>query len=140
MIFLVSLPCLSECSIVYYVILMQENGDGSEPHSRARTPSPERDKHSRPSKRRKLRHKVLKFTDGTALFPHFTLNDANRRFTPVVTKGIITESEARELFNLYGHVPLISSLLLTTVIYPRFYHGCSTFLYVNGLAQLRPFS
>ncbi|KAF9447804.1 hypothetical protein P691DRAFT_760464 [Macrolepiota fuliginosa MF-IS2] len=68
----------------------KENGDGSEPHSRARTPSPERDRHSRPSKRRKIRHKILKFTD-------------------VVTKGIITESEARELFNI-------------------FYHGCSTFL------------
>ncbi|KXN85678.1 Transcriptional activator of proteases prtT [Leucoagaricus sp. SymC.cos] len=68
----------------------KENGDGSEPHSRARTPSPERDRHLRPSKRRKLRHKVLKFTD-------------------VVTKSIITESEARELFKI-------------------FYRGCSTFL------------
>ncbi|KAJ3575974.1 hypothetical protein NP233_g731 [Leucocoprinus birnbaumii] len=66
----------------------KENGDGSEPHSRARTPSPERQ--IRPSKRRKLRHKVLKFTD-------------------VVTKGIITEAEARNLFEI-------------------FYNGCSTFL------------
>ncbi|KAF9015547.1 hypothetical protein BDQ17DRAFT_1341258 [Cyathus striatus] len=69
----------------------KENGDGnSEPHSRTRTPSPERQ--SRPSKRRKIRHKLP-----TLIFPD------------VVTKSIIPESEARDLFRI-------------------FYHGCSTFL------------
>ncbi|KDR85368.1 hypothetical protein GALMADRAFT_234194 [Galerina marginata CBS 339.88] len=69
----------------------KENGDSSEPHSRTRTPSPERQ--SRPSKRRKIRHKL----------PH------GSTFPDVVTKGIITEAEARELFKI-------------------FYDGCSTFL------------
>ncbi|TFK36876.1 hypothetical protein BDQ12DRAFT_686019 [Crucibulum laeve] len=68
----------------------KENGDGSEPHSRTRTPSPERQ--SRPSKRRKIRHKLPTLT-----------------FPDVVTKNIISESEARELFRI-------------------FYNGCSTFL------------
>lgn len=48
--------------------MSQENGDSSEPHSRTRTPSPERQ--SRPSKRRKIRHKlppVLTFPDGDLL-------------------------------------------------------------------------
>ncbi|KAJ2932671.1 hypothetical protein H1R20_g4425, partial [Candolleomyces eurysporus] len=66
----------------------KENGEGSEPQSRTRTPSPERS--SRPSKRRKTNH------------PSPTFHD-------VVTKGIITEDEARELFKI-------------------FYDGCSTFL------------
>lgn len=69
----------------------KENGDSSEPHSRTRTPSPERQ--SRPSKRRKIRHKL----------PH------GLQFPDVVTKNIITEGEARELFKI-------------------FYDGCSTFL------------
>ncbi|KAF9527784.1 hypothetical protein CPB83DRAFT_767806 [Crepidotus variabilis] len=62
-----------------------------EPHSRARTPSPERQ--SRPSKRRKIKH----------MLPQPVT------FQDVITKQIISESDARELFNL-------------------FYHGCSTFL------------
>ncbi|KAF8898911.1 hypothetical protein BD779DRAFT_1666670 [Infundibulicybe gibba] len=69
----------------------KENGDSSEPHSRARTPSP--DRQSRPTKRRKTRHKP----------PHGLI------FPDVVSKKIITEIEARELFNI-------------------FYRGCSTFL------------
>ncbi|KAF9456161.1 hypothetical protein BDZ94DRAFT_1292962 [Collybia nuda] len=69
----------------------KENGDSSEPQSRARTPSP--DRQSRPSKRRKIRHRL-----------HRSLT-----FPDVVTKNIITEVDARELFAL-------------------FYHGCSTFL------------
>ncbi|KAF8167734.1 hypothetical protein B0H34DRAFT_682848 [Crassisporium funariophilum] len=69
----------------------KETGDSSEPHSRTRTPSPERN--SRPSKRRKIRHKLPQ----------------GLTFPDVVTKGIITEADARELFKI-------------------FYHGCSTFL------------
>ncbi|PFH54822.1 hypothetical protein AMATHDRAFT_72582 [Amanita thiersii Skay4041] len=65
----------------------KENGDGTESHSRTRTPSPERQ--PRPSKRRKHLHKLT--------------------FPDVVTKNIITETEARELFAI-------------------FYGGCSTFL------------
>ncbi|GLB35988.1 putative fungal specific transcription factor [Lyophyllum shimeji] len=69
----------------------KENGDSSGPHSRARTPSP--DRQGRPLKRRKIRHKL-----------HRSLT-----FPDVVTKNIISESEARELFKI-------------------FYRGCSTFL------------
>jgi hypothetical protein len=69
----------------------KENGDSSEPQSRTRTPSPERQ--SRPSKRRKLRHRIPRVLT----------------FPDVVTKNIITEVDARELFRI-------------------FYHGCSTFL------------
>jgi hypothetical protein len=68
----------------------KENGDSSEPQSRARTPSPDRE--SRPTKRRKVRHKVR-----------------GGVYQDVVTKGIISEKEARELFRI-------------------FFHGCSTFL------------
>ncbi|KAG5729514.1 hypothetical protein E4T56_gene4612 [Termitomyces sp. T112] len=68
----------------------KENGDSSGPQSRARTPSP--DRLGRPSKRRKIRHKHRNLT-----------------FPDVVTKNIISEVEARELFSI-------------------FYHGCSTFL------------
>ncbi|KAH6916892.1 hypothetical protein BKA70DRAFT_1250880 [Coprinopsis sp. MPI-PUGE-AT-0042] len=66
----------------------KEGGDYSEPQSRARTPSPHR---SRPSKRRKIRH-----------MPSPAFHD-------IVTKGIISEDEARELFKI-------------------FFDGCSTFL------------
>ncbi|KAF7306766.1 Fungal-trans domain-containing protein [Mycena indigotica] len=66
-----------------------ENGDSSGPHSRGRTPSP--DPQSR--KRRKLHHKSR---------PAYIFPD-------VVTKNIVSEAEARELFRI-------------------FYHGCSTFL------------
>ncbi|KAH7910701.1 hypothetical protein BJ138DRAFT_1008198 [Hygrophoropsis aurantiaca] len=70
----------------------KENGEASsEPQSRARTPSPERQ--SRPTKRRKVRHKVPR----------------GMVFPDVVTKNIISEADARELFRI-------------------FYHGCSTFL------------
>ncbi|KAF8078785.1 hypothetical protein FPV67DRAFT_1466466 [Lyophyllum atratum] len=69
----------------------KENGDSSGPHSRARTPSP--DRQGRPSKRRKIRHKLQR----------------SLTFPDVVTKNIISEAEARELFNI-------------------FYRGCSTFL------------
>ncbi|KAF5388490.1 hypothetical protein D9757_004585 [Collybiopsis confluens] len=68
-----------------------ENGDSSEPQSRARTPTPERQ--SRPTKRRKLRHRIPRVLT----------------FPDVVTKNIISEADARELFRI-------------------FYHGCSTFL------------
>nr|GAT47837.1 predicted protein [Mycena chlorophos] len=66
-----------------------ENGDSSGPHSRGRTPSP--DPQSR--KRRKIHHR----SRPTYIFPD------------VVTKNIVPEAEARELFRI-------------------FYHGCSTFL------------
>ncbi|EKM61311.1 uncharacterized protein PHACADRAFT_168746 [Phanerochaete carnosa HHB-10118-sp] len=69
----------------------QENGEGSEPQSRPRTSSPE-PRHPRPAKRRKTAPQIV----------HTILPD-------VVTKKIIPESEARELFRI-------------------FYHGCSTFL------------
>ncbi|PPQ67094.1 hypothetical protein CVT25_005695 [Psilocybe cyanescens] len=69
----------------------KENGDNSEPHSRTRTPSPERQ--LRPSKKRKLQHKLP---------PSLTFPD-------VVTKNIIAEQDARDLFKI-------------------FYDGCSTFL------------
>ncbi|KAL0071822.1 hypothetical protein AAF712_000744 [Marasmius tenuissimus] len=65
----------------------KENGE----YSRNRTPTPERQ--TRPAKRRKLRHK----------------NPRMLTFPDVVTKNIISEQEARELFRI-------------------FYHGCSTFL------------
>ncbi|KAF9270061.1 hypothetical protein L218DRAFT_952259 [Marasmius fiardii PR-910] len=65
----------------------KENGD----IGRVRTPTPERQ--TRPAKRRKLRHRSQRMLT----------------FPDVVTKNIITETEARELFRLY-------------------YHGCSTFL------------
>lgn len=69
----------------------QEHCDSSGSHSRERTPPP--DRQTRPSKRRKMHHKL-----------HRSLT-----FPDVVTKNIISEDQARELFNL-------------------FYHGCSTFL------------
>ncbi|KIJ68212.1 hypothetical protein HYDPIDRAFT_106363 [Hydnomerulius pinastri MD-312] len=70
----------------------KESGEASsEPQSRARTPSPERQ--SRPTKRRKIRHKAPR----GIIFPD------------VVTKNLIPEHEARELFRI-------------------FYAGCSTFL------------
>ncbi|KAL4241807.1 Protease transcriptional activator prtT [Abortiporus biennis] len=70
----------------------QENGGESEPQSRARTSSPD-PRQSRPAKRRKVHHKSTRFMT----------------FPDVVTKNIIPEAEARELFRI-------------------FYHGCSTFL------------
>ncbi|KAF9244539.1 hypothetical protein BU15DRAFT_85917 [Melanogaster broomeanus] len=70
----------------------KESGEASsEPQSRARTPSPERQ--TRPTKRRKIRHKIPR----GLVFPD------------VVTKNLIPEHEARELFRI-------------------FYAGCSTFL------------
>ncbi|EIW86878.1 hypothetical protein CONPUDRAFT_134221 [Coniophora puteana RWD-64-598 SS2] len=90
----------------------KENGEmSSEPQSRTRTPSPERQ--GRPPKRRKIRHRVPR----GAVFPD------------VVTKNIIPEFEARELFRI-------------------FYQGCSTFLPVfdsnvdtfDGLHERSPFA
>ncbi|KIJ21916.1 hypothetical protein PAXINDRAFT_159912 [Paxillus involutus ATCC 200175] len=70
----------------------KESGEASsEPQSRARTPSPERQ--TRPAKRRKIRHKIPR----------------GMVFPDVVTKNLIPEHEARELFRI-------------------FYAGCSTFL------------
>ncbi|KAI0785462.1 hypothetical protein BC629DRAFT_1517230 [Irpex lacteus] len=71
-----------------------ENGGESEAPSRARTASPE-PRHVRPAKRRKTQHKQTV----PSILPD------------VVTKNIIPEAEARELFRI-------------------FYHGCSTFLSV----------
>ncbi|KAG7099044.1 hypothetical protein E1B28_000922 [Marasmius oreades] len=65
----------------------KENGE----ISRARTPTPERQ--TRPAKRRKLRHRSQRMLT----------------FPDVVTKNIISDVEAHELFRI-------------------FYHGCSTFL------------
>ncbi|ESK98052.1 hypothetical protein Moror_488 [Moniliophthora roreri MCA 2997] len=76
----------------------KENGENGEPYSRHRTPTPERQ--TRPAKRRKLRHRAPR----SLMFPD------------VVTKNVITESEARELFRI-------------------FYHGCSTFLPVFDSAN-----
>lgn len=70
----------------------KENGEASEPPSRARTASPD-PRQPRPAKRRKVNHKQPRATN----------------FPDVVTKNIILEPEARELFRI-------------------FYHGCSTFL------------
>ncbi|KAI0249491.1 hypothetical protein BJV78DRAFT_1226546 [Lactifluus subvellereus] len=70
----------------------RENGEASDPQSCTRSPSPDVGSR-RPSKRQKFRHKpprVLKFPD-------------------VVSKGIISEAEATDLFKI-------------------FFHGCSTFL------------
>jgi hypothetical protein len=80
---------------------MQENGDSSEPHSRTRTPSPERQ--SRPSKRRKIRHKLphgLQFPDGKSQPRFHRKSFSEVTFSTVVTKNIITENEARELFKM----------------------------------------
>ncbi|KAL6310152.1 hypothetical protein BKA93DRAFT_757710 [Sparassis latifolia] len=68
----------------------ENGGEVSEPPSRARTASPDA-RQPRPAKRRKVQHKHP------------------RTFPDVVTKNIISEPEARELFRI-------------------FYHGCSTFL------------
>jgi len=84
----------------------------SEPHSRARTSSPD-PRHARPTKRRKVQHKQPRLTT----------------FPDVVTKNIIPEAEARELFRI-------------------FYHGCSTFLPIfdanidtfDGLHERSPFA
>jgi hypothetical protein len=57
----------------------KENGDGTDSHSRTRTPSP--DRHGRPSKRRKHLHKLT--------------------FPDVVTKNMISEQEARDLFAMF---------------------------------------
>ncbi|KAH9857979.1 hypothetical protein C2E23DRAFT_880659 [Lenzites betulinus] len=70
----------------------KENGVESEAPSRARTTSPE-PRQARPAKRRKVHH----------------LPPRSTTFPDVVTKKIISEAEARELFRI-------------------FYHGCSTFL------------
>ncbi|KAI0068301.1 hypothetical protein BV25DRAFT_1792927 [Artomyces pyxidatus] len=70
----------------------KENGESSEPQSRTRTPSPDPKQH-RPAKRRKVYHKLPRAI----------------QFPDVVSKGIISEADARELFRI-------------------FYHGCSTFL------------
>ncbi|KAI0756803.1 hypothetical protein C8Q80DRAFT_1092987 [Daedaleopsis nitida] len=70
----------------------KENGGESEAPSRARTSSPE-PRQSRPAKRRKVYHPPPRSTT----------------FPDVVTKKILSEAEARELFRI-------------------FYHGCSTFL------------
>ncbi|KAI0778385.1 hypothetical protein BD413DRAFT_466315 [Trametes elegans] len=70
----------------------KENGAESEAPSRARTASPE-PRQARPAKRRKVAH----------------LPPRSTTFPDVVTKKIISEAEARELFRI-------------------FYHGCSTFL------------
>lgn len=62
----------------------KENGEASsEPQSRARTPSPERQ--TRPSKRRKIRHKAAR----SPVFPD------------VVTQNLVSEEEARELFRIF---------------------------------------
>ncbi|KAI6095508.1 hypothetical protein EDD16DRAFT_1678199 [Pisolithus croceorrhizus] len=62
----------------------KENGEASsEPQSRTRTPSPERQ--SRPTKRRKIRHKVAR----GPVFPD------------VVTQHLVSEEEARELFRIF---------------------------------------
>ncbi|KAI6047737.1 hypothetical protein EDC04DRAFT_2619708 [Pisolithus marmoratus] len=62
----------------------KENGEASsEPQSRARTPSLERQ--SRPSKRRKIRHKVAR----------------GQIFPDVVTQNLVSEEEARELFRIF---------------------------------------
>ncbi|KAG6887862.1 hypothetical protein C0995_012113 [Termitomyces sp. Mi166 len=74
----------------------KENGDNSGPHSRARTPSP--DRQGRPSKRRKIRHR-----------------HRNMTFPDVVTKNIISEGEARELFSMFvSHTYSESALMLHT--------------------------
>ncbi|KAH9982335.1 hypothetical protein BGW80DRAFT_1262820 [Lactifluus volemus] len=70
----------------------KENGEASESQSRTRSPSPDI-RSRKPSKRRKFRHK-----------PHHSL-----QFPDVVSKGIISEAEATDLFKI-------------------FFHGCSTFL------------
>ncbi|KAG1715985.1 hypothetical protein ID866_1150 [Astraeus odoratus] len=62
----------------------KENGEASsEPQSRARTPSPERQ--TRPNKRRKIRHKAPR----------------GLMFPDVVTQNLISEQEARELFRIF---------------------------------------
>ncbi|KAK0245668.1 hypothetical protein EDD85DRAFT_924755 [Armillaria nabsnona] len=89
----------------------KENGDSSDAQSRPRTPIS--DSQARPTKRRKIRHK------GTRVLT----------FPDVVTKNIISEAEARDLFRI-------------------FYHGCSTFLPVfdstidtfENLHQRSPFA
>ncbi|KAL4069755.1 hypothetical protein V8B97DRAFT_1969116 [Scleroderma yunnanense] len=63
---------------------LKENGEASsEPQSRARTPSP--DRQSRPSKRRKIRHKAAR----SPVFPD------------VVTQNLVSEHDARELFRIF---------------------------------------
>ena len=81
----------------------QENGGESEAPSRARTSSPE-PRQSRPSKRRKVYHsapRAMTFPDGEwdlcgPMLPVHVLNDLRS----VVTKKVISEAEARELFRM----------------------------------------
>ncbi|PPQ63001.1 hypothetical protein CVT24_006107 [Panaeolus cyanescens] len=58
----------------------KENGDASEPHSRGRTPSPERS--SRPLKKRRVQPAPPAFPD-------------------VVKKGIVTQDQAQQLFKIF---------------------------------------
>lgn len=46
----------------------------------------------------------------------------------VVTKKIISEVEARELFRMSVEVLFMRASTLTSLLLARFYHGCSTFL------------
>ena len=46
----------------------------------------------------------------------------------VVTKKIISEVEARELFRMSVELLFMRASILTSLLLVRFYHGCSTFL------------
>jgi hypothetical protein len=92
---------------------LQENITDSAPPSRARTPSPE-PKPGRAHKRRKTFHRIVRapsFPDGMyhQIWNH--VKSALTTSSAVVSKKIISEHEARELFRLYVylHFPQMSS-------------------------------
>lgn len=100
----------------------QENGDSSEPHSRPRTPTPERQ--GRPAKRRKIRHKVprsLTFPDGivSLTYPIYFFRSCSSCYK----KRHLRSRSTRTFPNV---PPAFRTILFLTI--PRFYHGCSTFL------------
>lgn len=88
--------------MLIFLIAQENGGDSSEPQSRARTPSP--DRQSRPTKRRKVRHKVRGgvYQDGGCTLLGLLHQSGDNDTPTVVTKGIISEKEARELFRMYG--------------------------------------
>jgi hypothetical protein len=102
----------------------QENGDSSEPQSRARTPSPERQ--SRPTKRRKVRHKVRGgvYQDGKSL-SRAGVRLSLTRYCSCYERNRLGEGSTRALSNVCKFSGHLCSLVDRI---NSFFHGCSTFL------------
>ena len=125
--------------------LSKESGEvSSEPQSRTRTPSPERQ--SRPAKKRKLRHKIprgMVFPDGGFLYLMTMKLDTNPRSRHAEPRT--RARSPRIVSNVRSYFPWFT-LQLTRP--RRFYAGCSTFLPVfdsrvdsfDALHQRSPFA